>query len=519
VDEHQPERQNDDEDGTGHDGEPGAGGQGAGDAEADDQEPYDSLDRQHTVRVVLISIGAAVGGFIFGFDSSVINGAIEAVTGQFDLSPAITGFVVAISLIGAAIGAWFGGPVANKWGRTRVMLIVGILFLLGSLGSAFAFAAWDLAAWRVVGGLSIGAASAIVPSYISEISPAGLRGRLTSLQQLAIVLGIFVALLVDDLFAGAAGGADQQLWWGMDAWRWMFLAGVVPAVLYGLLALRLPESPRSLVAIGDTDRATKVLGHVHGRGEHETDILVQSIRKSIRSDSKPSFSDLKGGALGLVPIVWVGVALAAFQQLVGINVIFYYSNSLWRSVGFSSEFASNASVITAVTNIVITVVAIFLVDKVGRRPLLLVGSAGMTVSLVLMAIAFTQSAIVDGQPQLPQPWGPVALVAANAFVVFFAVSWGPVMWTLLGEMFPNQIRGLAVGIATAVNWLANFAVTVTFPALSEMSLPFTYGMYAFFALVSLVFVFFKVPETKNVPLEKMSDRYKRQRRKANQPAG
>lgn len=487
--------------------------------ESNDEELDDSLDRKHTIRVVMIAVGAAVGGFIFGFDSSVINGAIEAVTGQFELSPAVTGFVVAVSLIGAAIGAWFGGPVANKWGRTRVMLIVGILFLAGSIGSAFTFAAWDLAAWRVVGGLSIGAASAIVPSYISEISPAALRGRLTSLQQLAIVLGIFVALLVDDLFAGAAGGADQQLWFGLDAWRWMFLAGVVPAVLYGVLALRLPESPRSLVANGDAERATKVLGHVHGRSEEDTKTLVESIRTSIRSDSKPSFSDLRGGTLGLVPIVWVGVVIAAFQQLVGINVIFYYSNSLWRSVGFSAEFASNASVITAITNIVITVVSLFLIDKVGRRPLLLVGSAGMTVSLVLMAIAFTQSAMVGGEPQLPQPWGPVALVAANAFVVFFAVSWGPVMWTLLGEMFPNQIRGLAVGIATAVNWLANFAVTVTFPALSEMSLPFTYGMYAFFALASLVFVFFKVPETKNIPLEKMSDRYKRQRRKADQPTG
>ncbi|MGP5726243.1 sugar porter family MFS transporter [Arthrobacter rhombi] len=473
-----------------------------------------SLDRRHTIRVVMISIGAAVGGFIFGFDSSVINGAIEAVTDQFGLSPGLTGFVVAVSLIGAAIGAWFGGPVANKWGRTRVMLIVGILFFIGSVGSAFAFASWDLAVWRVIGGLSIGAASAIVPSYISEISPPKLRGRLTSLQQMAIVLGIFVALMMDDVLAGAAGSAGADFWWGLEAWRWMFLAGVVPAVLYGVLALRLPESPRLLMSHGDSDQATAVLEHVHGRSESETKTLVDSIRHSLRGDSKPSFKDLKGGTLGLVPIVWVGVVIAAFQQLVGINVIFYYSNTLWRSVGFSATVASNASVITAVTNVVITVVAIFLVDKLGRRPLLLTGSMGMTLSLVLMAVSFSQASIVNGEPQLPDPWGTVALIAANAFVVFFAVSWGPVMWTLLGEMFPNQIRGLAVGIATAVNWLANFAVTVTFPALSEMSLPFTYGMYAFFALASLVFVFFKVPETKNIPLEKMSDRYKRERRKA-----
>ncbi len=481
-------------------------------------EPYASLDRKHTIRVIMISLGAALGGFIFGFDSSVINGAIEAVTEQFGLSPFITGLVVAVSLIGAAVGAWFGGPVANKWGRTRVMLIVGILFFLGSVGSAFAFAAWDLALWRVVGGLSIGAASAIVPSYISEISPAKLRGRLTSLQQMAIVLGIFVALLSDDAFAGAAGSAGADFWFGLEAWRWMLLAGVVPAVVYSVIALKLPESPRMLVSNGDADKATDVLSHVHGRSDEETEALVSSIRKSLRGDSKPSFHDLKGGTLGLVPIVWVGVLLAAFQQLVGINVIFYYSNSLWRSVGFSPEFASNASVVTAITNVVITVVAIFLIDKVGRRPLLLVGSAGMTVSLVLMAVSFLNSSIVNDQPQLPQPWGTVALIAANAFVVFFAVSWGPVMWTLLGEMFPNQIRGLAVGIATAVNWTTNFIVTVTFPALSEMSLPFTYAMYAFFALASLVFVFFKVPETKGLALEKMSDRYKRERRKAGKKA-
>lgn len=477
------------------------------------KEPNTSLDRRHTWGVVLISIGAAVGGFIFGFDSSVINGAIDAVTDQFGLSAGITGFVVAISLIGAAVGAWFGGPVANRWGRTRVMLIVGVLFFAGSAGSAFAFAPWDLAAWRIIGGLSIGAASAIVPSYISEISPAKIRGRLTSLQQMAIVLGIFVALMMDDVISRVAGSAGNDFWWGLEAWRWMFLAGVVPALVYAVLAFRLPESPRLLMSHGDTEQATAVLEHVHGRSESDTKTLIASIRDSVRSDSKPSFHDLRGDALGLVPIVWVGVIIAAFQQLVGINVIFYYSNTLWRSVGFSPEVASNASVITAITNVVVTVAAIFLIDKVGRRPLLLLGSVGMTISLVLMTMSFAQATGGSGDPHLPEPWGAVGLVSANAFVVFYAVSWGPVMWTLLGEMFPNQIRGLAVGIATAVNWLANFAVTVTFPAMSDVSLALTYGMYAFFALVSLIFVFFKVPETKNIPLEQMSNRYRREHSK------
>ena len=481
-------------------------------------EPSVDLDRRHTIKVVLISVSAAIGGFIFGFDSSVINGAIEAVSDRFALSPAATGFVVAVSLLGAAVGAWFGGSAANRWGRTRVMVAVGILFFMGSLGSAFAFSAWDLGIWRVLGGLSIGAASAMVPSYISELAPPALRGRLTSLQQLAIVLGIFAALMMDKVLAGAAGGAANVLWFGLPAWRWMFLIGVVPAAVYGILALKLPESPRMLVADGKRDQAAEVISDVYGSDERQTTAFLDSIRDSVRGDSKPTFKDLKGGSLGLVPIVWVGVIIAAFQQLVGINVIFYYSNTLWRSVGFSPSVAANASVITAVTNIVVTVVSLFLIDKVGRRPLLLVGSAGMTISLALMTLSFAQSSIVDGEPQLLGAWAPVALIAANAFVVFYAVSWGPVMWTMLGEMFPNQIRSLAVGIATAVNWIANFAVTVTFPALSAWSLSWTYGLYAFFALVSVVFVFFKVPETKGIPLEEMSDRYQRERRQANEPA-
>ena len=477
-----------------------------------------SLDRAHTVKVVLICVSAAIGGFIFGFDSSVINGAIGAVSDRFGLDPGATGFVVAVSLLGAAVGAWFGGPAANRWGRTKVMVTVGILFFIGSLGSGFAFSPWDLGVWRVLGGLSIGAASAMVPSYISELSPPALRGRLTSLQQLAIVLGIFAALMSDKVLDSAAGGASEVLWAGLPAWRWMFLVGVIPAAVYAILAWRLPESPRMLVAGGQGDAAVDVVSRTYGIDDRQTRSFVDSIRNSVRGDSKPGFTDLKGGTLGLVPIVWVGVIIAAFQQLVGINVIFYYSNTLWRSVGFSPSVAANASVITAVTNVVVTVVAIFLIDKTGRRPLLLVGSVGMTVSLALMTVSFAQSFIVDGEPQLPGAWAPTALIAANAFVVFYAVSWGPVMWTMLGEMFPNQIRSLAVGIATAVNWLANFAVTVTFPALSDWSLAWTYGLYAFFALLSVVFVFFKIPETKGIPLEQMSDRYKRERKQAGETA-
>ena len=209
---------------------------------------------------------------------------------------------------------------------------------------------------------------------------------------------------------------------------------------------------------------------------------------------------------GLLPVVWVGILLSMFQQLVGINVIFYYSTSLWASVGFDTTNPGTSftiSVVTSVVNVAVTFVAIFFVDKAGRRPLLLSGSIGMFVSLGVMALAFAQSVDVNGSPSLPGIWGPVALVAANLFVICFGATWGPLVWVLLGEIFPNRIRGKALGVAAAAQWLTNFAITETFPALSAFSLTFTYGMYAFFALISFFFVFFAVPETKGRSLESM----------------
>lgn len=465
-------------------------------------------------RVIAVSIAAALGGFLFGFDTAVINGAVDALAGSqsgFDLGVGLKGFAVSSALIGCAVGAWFAGPLSNRFGRIPIMVVAATLFLLSSLGSGFAFGVVDLIVWRVVGGLGVGAASVIAPAYIAEVSPAQIRGRLGSLQQLAIVTGIFIALLSDAMLANVAGGAAEPLW-GLDAWRWMFIAGAIPSIVYGVISLRLPESPRYLVAKGQIEKASEVLTTVTGAVDVKAKIA--EITGTLNTERTESLRDLRGHRFGLKPIVWVGILLSVFQQFVGINVIFYYSTTLWQSVGFGESEALLITVITSVTNIVVTIVAILLVDRVGRRIMLLVGSVGMTITLGLMALAFSFGTLgADGAVTLPEPWSTVALVCANGFVVFFGATWGPLVWVLLGEMFPNSIRAGALAVAAAAQWVANFFISTTFPAFSAIGLPFAYGFYAFFALLSFFFVYFKVAETKGKELEDMREDTKVERRR------
>ncbi|MGP6169836.1 sugar porter family MFS transporter [Microbacterium sp. A196] len=456
-----------------------------------------------SARVIGISIAAALGGFLFGFDTAVINGAVDALAGAFSLGPGLQGFAVSSALIGCAVGAWFAGSLANKLGRIPVMIIAAVLFLVSAIGSGLAFSVVDLIIWRVIGGLGVGAASVIAPAYIAEVSPAKIRGRLGSLQQLAIVTGIFTALLSNALLATIAGGAANMLWFGIDAWRWMFMVEAIPAIVYGVMAIRLPESPRFLVARGQIDKASQVLYDF--TGESDVNLKIEEIRKTLNVEQKESLKDLRGDKFGLKPIVWVGILLSVFQQFVGINVIFYYSTTLWLSVGFDESSALMTSVITSITNIVVTIIAILLVDKVGRRPMLLTGSIGMAVTLGMMSVAFSFGTLQDGNVVLPQPWSLIALICANGFVVFFGATWGPLVWVLLGEMFPNSIRAGALAVAAAAQWVANFFISTTFPAFAEIGLTFAYGFYAFFAIVSFFFVYFQVPETKGRELETMTD--------------
>ena len=456
------------------------------------------------LRVVMITAAAALGGFLFGFDTAVINGTVDALRAGFGLSAGWTGFAVSCALLGSALGAWYAGRLADRFGRVRTMQVAAVLLGASAIGAGLAGSVAALIVWRLVGGIGVGVASVVAPAYIAEVSPASIRGRLGSMQQLAIVLGIFVALLSDAWLAASAGGASQPLWAGLAAWRWMFAVGVVPAAVYGGLALLVPESPRHLVARGRSSDASAVLRKVLALDSGPAlDRKLADIERSLQREHQPRWSDLRGGAAGLLPVVWIGILLSMFQQFVGINVIFYYSTTLWHSVGFNESNSFELTVITSIINVLVTLVAIALVDRIGRKPLLLVGSGGMAITLALMAVCFSQATGAGAALSLPNPWGPVALVAANLYVIFFGVSWGPVVWVLLGEMFPNRIRAMALAVAAAAQWLANFAITSSFPPMAQFSLPFAYGVYAAFATLSLLFVWRFVRETRGVELEDM----------------
>ncbi len=449
---------------------------------------------------VRIASVAALGGLLFGYDSAVINGAVASIQGHFGINDASLGFAVASALLGAAAGAMTAGRLADRIGRIAVMKIAAVLFLVSAIGAGLAGSVWMIVLFRIVGGIGVGVASVIAPAYIAETSPPRIRGRLGSLQQLAIVTGIFVSLAVDYLLARLAGGAANDLWLGLQAWRWMFLVMAVPAVVYGALAFTIPESPRYLVATHRVPEARRVLTLL--LGEKNLEITLDRIQRTLVGEAKPSWRDLRTPTGGVYGIVWVGLGLSVFQQFVGINVIFYYSNVLWEAVGFDESQSFLITVITSVVNIATTLIAIGLIDRIGRKPLLLIGSAGMAVTLATMAVIFGTAEQVGGTPQLGGVTGPVALVAANLFVVAFGMSWGPVVWVLLGEMFPNRIRAAALGLAAAGQWAANWLITVTFPGLRNV-LGLAYGFYALCAVLSLLFVWIWVRETKGRHLEDM----------------
>ncbi len=450
---------------------------------------------------VRIAAVAALGGLLFGYDSAVINGAVDSIQEDFGIGNYALGLAVASALLGAAAGALSAGRIADRIGRIAVMKIAAVLFLISAFGTGFAPETITLVVFRIVGGIGVGVASVIAPAYIAETSPPGIRGRLGSLQQLAIVLGIFASFAVNWVLQWIAGGPNEVLWLGLDAWRWMFLAMALPAVVYGTLAYTIPESPRYLVASHRIPEARRVLSML--LGQKNLEITITRIRDTLEREDKPSWSDLKKPTGGVYGIVWVGLGLSIFQQFVGINVIFYYSNVLWQAVGYSADDSAKYTVITSVVNVLTTLIAIALIDKVGRKPLLLIGSAGMAVTLATMAAIFANATVnPDGTPSLPGASGVIALVAANLFVVAFGMSWGPVVWVLLGEMFPNRIRAAALGLAAAGQWAANWLITVTFPELRNQ-LGLAYGFYALCAVLSFLFVMRWVRETKGVSLEDM----------------
>ena len=453
--------------------------------------------------VFFISAVAALGGFLFGFDSGVINGTVGALGNAFNSNDVSTGFNVASVLLGCAFGALAAGPLADNFGRRAIMILTAVIFAISAFGSGFADSSAEFIFYRLFGGLGIGAASVLAPAYIAEVAPAAIRGRLATLQQLAIVLGLFAAFLSNYLIASNAGGAEGILMLDLAAWRWMFWVELIPAILFLVGVLFIPESPRYLVAQGEIKKAQKVFSKI---SSSPVDKQIEDVKRSLHGDKKPSIRDLFiDGEKKIHPIIWVGIALSVFQQFVGINVVFYYGSELWQAAGFDESQSLLINVMAGVTNIVSTFIAIALVDKVGRKPLLLVGSIGMFISLGALTYIFGSAGLDElGKLVLNDNMGTFALIMANLFVVFFGLSWGPIVWVLLGEMFNNRIRGAALAVAASAQWIANFAITMTFPMmLGSIGLAGAYGLYAISAFISIFFVIKYIKETRGVSLEAM----------------
>jgi SP family sugar:H+ symporter-like MFS transporter len=385
-----------------------------------------------------------------------------------------------------------------------ILLWSAVFFIVSAWGSGIADGSLEFVIYRVLGGFAVGAASVITPAYIAEVAPARYRGMLTTLQQIAIILGLFMAFVSNYLLAEFAGASTEPLWLGIEAWRWMFWMELLPAVLFLLMLLFIPESPRFLLLKGRDTAGLQVLQRLYGAAAASR--KSQDIHQSLKAGHAPRLSDLLDPVTGkLRKLVWVGIGLASFQQLVGINVVFYYGAVLWQAVGFSESDALLINVISGGISIAACVLTLLVIDRIGRKPLLLWGSIGMTVTLALVVYAFANAQQdAAGNLQLGEH-GTLALISANAYVFFFNLSWGPVMWVMLGEMFPNQIRGVGLAVSGLAQWLCNFLITMTFPLLlSSIGLAGAYGLYALGALLSVFFVLQLVHETKGKELEEMT---------------
>jgi SP family sugar:H+ symporter-like MFS transporter len=445
---------------------------------------------------------ATIGGLLFGYDSGAVNGTQAGLKEAFALDDAGLGFTVGSLLIGCAAGAFLAGRLADALGRKRVMVIAALLFLVGAIvqGETASHTLFVIA--RFAGGMAVGAASVLSPLYISEVAPAKIRGRLTTVQQVMIITGLTAAFLVNYFLAQAAGDSLGEVG-GLPAWRWMYLAQAAPAAVFLVALLFIPESPRYLVNRGREDEARAVLTRLFG--SEEADRKVGEIRASFAEDHRPSLKDVIAPGTIFRPIVWAGILLATFQQFVGINVIFYYGETLWRLAGVSEEVALERNIISGLASIAAVFAALLLIDKIGRKPLLLIGSAGMAITLGAMTWAFSGAGTdAAGNLVLSESAGWIALVAANLYVIFFNFSWGPVMWVMLGEMFPNQMRGSALAVAGLAQWGANYAVVQTFPGMaSGLGLAPTYLFYTVSAAISFVLVQKFIVETKGKELEEM----------------
>ncbi len=450
---------------------------------------------------------ATIGGLLFGYDSGAVNGTQPGLKSAFALDDAGLGFTVGSLLIGCFIGAFFAGTLADRMGRRNVMRLAAVLFLVGALVQGLAQDHTIFVVARILGGMAVGAASVLSPAYISEVAPANIRGRMTTVQQIMIITGLTAAFVVNYWLAGAAGASTNPFWGGIEAWRWMYLMQALPAAVFLVALFFIPESPRYLVSKGRNPDALRVLTSLFGPTEGA--LKLAEIQASFSADHRPQLSDVLTpaggrGFLGIRAIVWAGLLLAVFQQLVGINVIFYYGSTLWQAAGFSEADSLLINIVSGAVSIAACFVTIAVIDKIGRKPLLLIGSAGMAITLFVMVYAFSQGALVDDKLVLPGQSGMIAVIAANLYVIFFNVSWGPVMWVMLGEMFPNQIRGSALAVCGFAQWFANYLIAQAFPImLTGLGLAASYSFYAVCAVISFFLVQRFIQETKGKELEAM----------------
>lgn len=434
--------------------------------------------------ILVCTSAATLGGFLFGYDTAVVNGSIEYLVRDFDLSAGLEGWAASSALIGCIFGAMLAGIIGDRFGRKKALLLCAVLFTVSAVGSAIprtlTFFVWA----RFIGGLGVGGASMLSPMYIAEIAPEKIRGRLVSIYQLAIASGILIAFLINMLIQRMGDTA-----WNTDfGWRWMFGSEVIPAVIFGLVLLIVPESPRWLMKMGRRSEAMAILARITGQTHAEFE--VAQIQESL-SHEEGKFSELftSGYRMALI----VGVCLAIFQQLCGIQVVMYYSTKIMKSVGSSMDAAFTATVVMGVVMVLFTFVAIWLVDKVGRRVLLITGTAIQCVSLTTFGFLL----YFGGHPY-------VLLFFLLIFVASFAAGMGPVMWIVVSEIFPNKVRGRAMSVTTLTLWAVCYAMTQTFPVLLEKAGGAnTFWIYAVSSLLSMLFVARFVPETKGRTLEEI----------------
>ncbi|WP_020533916.1 sugar porter family MFS transporter [Flexithrix dorotheae] len=436
-----------------------------------------------------ITLVATLGGFLFGYDTGVIAGSGPYFRSLFDLSPAVFGFVVASALIGCMVGSIASGYTSKTYGRKNSLLIAGILFFISALGSAIAGSATELVIYRLIGGVGVGLASAVAPVYIAELAPATMRGKLVSINQLAIVLGFVVVFFVNYFIQDPV----DVSWNEQTGWRWMFGSECLPAALFFLLALFVPRSPRWLMLKGKEAEARKIVNRIDPLN---VDIELEEIKNSLKNVQKGF--NLQYPKIGL--ILTIGIGLSVFQQVTGINAILYYGNAIFESMGAGAEAAMINQIVVGLAMMVFTIVAIFTVEKFGRKPLILIGTAGMGIMIFIF-----------GQLMYMEILSVANLTVLVLYIAFFSFSQGPIVWVYLSEIFPNKVRGIAMSIAVFAQWLANYAVSQTFPIMAdeegylfqEFNGAFPFWMYGGFCILAVIFIWKLLPETKGKSLEQL----------------